>query len=126
MARIAQDSLGQDPRIRSVLRNKAIDMLVLAMLSRQAMYAREMLRQLSDVTDNVLAYDKLHTPLLRLQRQGLVCQTDTPPGGVAARVYFAITPAGRRRLTQMVGEYRRFNLAVEKVLAQIAEPEFAE
>ena len=109
-------------KIHSLLRIKAIDMLVLAMLSRRSMYAREMLRCLAAVTDNVLSYDKLHTPLLRLQRQGLICQTETPPDGYPSRVYFAITQTGQIRLAELVEEYRRFNCAVEKVLGLI-QPE---
>ena len=119
MPKMAYPAGPRAKQIRSVLRVKAIDMLVLAMLSSRCMYGREMLDYLAVLTDNVLSYDKLHTPLSRLQRQGLIAQTDTPPNGVAARVYFAITQQGRDRLREMVGEYRSFNTAVEKVLAQI-------
>lgn len=119
MAKTVRGTSGGSRRVRSMLRIKEIDMLVLALLSRRTLYAHEMLRILAEMTDNVLTYDKLHTPLIRLQRQGLVCQAETPPDGVAARVYFSITPQGRGRLEELVREYRRFNAAVEKILSQI-------
>lgn len=104
---------------REILRMQTLDMLVLALLSSSTMCAPELLARMGELTDNALAYVKLQTPLSRLERQGYICRVKTPPGGMAARVYFAITPDGWRYLGYLTTEFRRFTGAVESILEQI-------
>ena len=104
---------------REILRMQTLDMLVLALLSSSTMCAPELLARMGELTGNALAYVKLQTPLSRLERQGYICRAKTPPGGMAARVYFAITPDGWRYLGYLTTEFRRFTGAVESILEQI-------
>ncbi|HJD20841.1 MAG TPA: PadR family transcriptional regulator [Candidatus Gemmiger faecigallinarum] len=113
--------LYQTKKGREVLRMQTMDMLVLALLSGCTMCAPELLDRMAELTDNALAYARLQTPLSRLERQAFICRAETPPGRPAARVYFSITPEGRRYLEYLTAEYRRFNRAVEVVLGQIPE-----
>ena len=58
--------------LKNLLQRDVVDMLVLILLNRRAMYGREIIRYLAALTDNVLIYDKLNVPLSRLERQGFI------------------------------------------------------
>lgn len=102
--------------LKDLLQRDVVDLLVLFLLSRRAMYGREIIRCLAKLTDDVLVYDKLNIPLSRLQRQGFICETNTPVGGDRARVYFMATPLGRQHLQEMLDDYRVFSGAVSKII----------
>ena len=68
--------------LQGVLQRDVVDMLVLTLLSRRAMYGHEIIQYLAALTDEVVVYDKLNTPLQRLKRQGFVTVTETPEKGM--------------------------------------------
>ena len=102
--------------LQGVLQRDVVDMLVLTLLSRRAMYGHEIIQYLAALTDEVVVYDKLNTPLQRLKRQGFVTVTETPEKGMRARVYFEATDLGRKHLQKMTEEYRAFVRAVNQVI----------
>ena len=102
--------------LKNLLQRDVVDMLVLILLNRRAMYGREIIRYLAALTDNVLIYDKLNVPLSRLERQGFIQVTNTPLGGDRARVYFVITELGQKHLQEMTEDYRLFAEAMGKVV----------
>lgn len=102
--------------LKSLLQRDVVDMLILTLLCRRAMYGYEMRQQLADMTEQVLLYDKLSSALNRLQRQAFICKIDTPPDGDDARVYFTITEEGRLHLREMVADYHAFTAAADSVI----------
>lgn len=102
--------------LKSLLQRDVVDMLVLILLNRRAMYGREIIRYLAALTDDVLIYEKLNAPLSRLERQGFVQVTNAPLGGDRARVYFVITELGQKHLQEMTEDYRLFAEAMGKVV----------
>lgn len=102
--------------LKQLLQRDVVDMLVLTLLCRRAMCGYEIRRHLGELTDQTLVYDKLSAPLNRLQRQEFIRETEVPPNGDAARVYFAVTDEGRQHLQEMVDDYRAFTSAADRVI----------
>ena len=102
--------------LKRLLQRDVVDMLVLTLLCRRAMCGYEIRRQLAELTDQALIFDKLSSPLNRLQRQAFIRQTEVPPDGDAARVYFIATDEGKKHLQEMVEDYRAFISAADRVV----------
>jgi transcriptional regulator len=69
-------------------------------------------------TDGDLAIEDaaLYQALHRLDRQGLVEAEWRPSDNNRRARYYALTPAGRKRLREETGNWRRYSRALEAVL----------
>jgi PadR family transcriptional regulator, regulatory protein PadR len=93
------------------------ELLLLNLLSEREMYGYELARAIRitsqgaiDVGEGVL-YPALHT----LERRGWLKAKRKSVGG-RTRVYYSLTPSGKRRLGVMTEEWRRISGGVEAAL----------
>jgi PadR family transcriptional regulator, regulatory protein PadR len=93
------------------------ELLVMRLLAKKEMYGYELARAIREVTREAISvgegvlYPALHTletrGLLRGRRQTVSGRT---------RVYYTVTPKGRRRLEQLTEDWRRIVGGVEAAL----------
>ena len=90
---------------------------VLRLLSNGEMYGYEMTRSLADSTDGVLDIGQatLYPLLYNLEAKGLLQSSwRTVPGG-RKRKYYALTPAGQKKLSADVEQWRALVGAMQAV-----------
>lgn len=94
------------------------ELLLLRLLARQEMYGYELARVVRLATGDAIELGEgvLYPALHALERRSLLRSRSRQIEG-RVRVYYAITPAGRRRLKRLTGEWRRIASAVEGALA---------
>jgi transcriptional regulator len=95
-----------------------LDLLVLRTLASGAMHGYGIATLVHQRTDGDLAIEDaaLYQALHRLERQGLVEAEWRPSENNRRARYYALTPAGRKRLRQETANWRRYSRAVEAVL----------
>jgi PadR family transcriptional regulator PadR len=95
-----------------------VDLLVLGTLASGAMHGYGIAtlvhkRTAGDLTiEDAALYQALH----RLDRQGLVDAEWRPSDNNRRARYYALTPAGRKRLREQTSNWRRYSRAIEAVL----------
>ena len=93
------------------------ELLVMRLLAKQEMYGYELARAIHEVTRNAISlgegvlYPALHT----LEKRGLLRGRRQTVSG-RTRVYYTITPKGRRRLEQLTEDWRRIAGGIEAAL----------
>ncbi len=95
-----------------------LDLLVLRTLASGPMHGYGIATKVRERTGGELSIDDaaLYQSLHRLDRQGLVdAEWGTSENNRRAR-YYAVTAAGRKRLREEIGNWRRYSRAVEAVL----------
>lgn len=90
-----------------------LDGCVLAALSEEDTYGYKLTQQLKGVLN--ISESTLYPVLRRLQREGCLSVYDRPYQGRNRR-YYAVTGAGRERLSRERGEWKRFRDGVESLL----------
>jgi transcriptional regulator len=96
-----------------------LDMLVLKTLQLEAMHGWGITERIEQWSEHVLQLGQgtLYPALYRLERQGWVrSEWRTTENNRRAR-YYALTPQGRRRLTDERAQWTRMSQAVNQVLA---------
>ena len=98
-----------------------LDLLVLRTLSTGPMHGYGIATQVKELTGGELAIEDaaLYQALHRLDRQGLVDAEWRPSENNRRARYYALTPAGRKRLRADTDTWRRYARAVEAVLKGI-------
>jgi PadR family transcriptional regulator PadR len=95
-----------------------LEYCVLSLLSKERLYAFDLVRQLSEVEGMVTSEGTVYPLLSRLRRVGWV-DTDwveSPTG--PPRRYYVVTDAGRQACAAFVGEWRRFRSGVDRLLGE--------
>lgn len=92
-------------------------MLVLALLSREDMYAAQITQALEDRSHAALSIQFPYSVLYRLISFGYIVEgyKKIAPDG-RRRQYYQITPEGRAHLDELVELYRKFSGGVESLL----------
>ena len=96
-----------------------LDMLVLKLLRAGPLHGWRITELLEQGSQQVLQVGQgsLYPALYRLERQELIASTwGTTENNRRAR-YYSLTPAGRARLAEELGHWRRMSRAVELILA---------
>ena len=95
-----------------------LDLLVLRSLARGSMHGYGIATLVHQRTAGDLAIEDaaLYQALHRLDRQGLVDAEWGPSENNRRARYYALTPAGRKRLRDDTANWRRYARAVEAVL----------
>ena len=111
--------MGRDPKIdnRELLQG-TLDMLVLKSLQLGPMHGWGITTRIELGSNNVLGLNQgsLYPALYRLEKQGFITSSwDVSENNRRARFY-ALTPAGRRRLTAARAQWERLSGAVNLVL----------
>jgi PadR family transcriptional regulator PadR len=97
-----------------------LDLLVLGALAAGSMHGYGIAALVRERTDGTLSVEDaaLYQALHRLDRQGLVAAEWRPSQNNRRARYYALTPAGRRRLREETAGWRRYARAVEAVLGE--------
>lgn len=100
------------------LQTGSTTLLILKLIEKEDMYGYQMIEALAERSNHVFAL-KAGTlyPLLRsLEEQGLVTSYEKNADSARVRKYYAITPSGRRQLSDKQKEWNTFTSAVNHVL----------
>ncbi len=105
------------------LRKGSLDLAVLASLWRGRLYGLEIIDRLQRTADLPMPEGTIYPLLARLQAEGLV-EAEWAPGSAARpRKYYALTEAGRRRVSEMARVWSRHAAAFVALLEPVAEDE---
>jgi len=93
------------------------ELLVLRLLARQEMYGYELVKAVRVVTGEAIRLGEgvIYPVLHGLERSGALRARRKPVNG-RTRVYYAVTPAGERRLARLAEEWQRVRSGIESAL----------
>jgi len=95
------------------------ELLVLRLLAEREMYGYELVRAIR-LTSNemiVLAEGVVYPVLHALEEQGVLRSKEKAVDG-RTRIYYAVTPKGRRRLDTLTDEWKRLSLGIRPFLGE--------
>ncbi|HVA40160.1 MAG TPA: helix-turn-helix transcriptional regulator [Candidatus Binataceae bacterium] len=93
------------------------ELIVMSLLAAREMYGYELARSIKLLTESALSlgegvlYPALHT----MEMRGLLRSRCTRMDG-RTRIYYRLTPRGRRRLGRLKANWRRMSRGVESIL----------
>jgi PadR family transcriptional regulator PadR len=100
-----------------------LDMLILKAVSLGGLHGYGVLLRLRQLTADQLHIQQgsLYPALYRLERQGLIASEWGESENKRKAKYYALTPAGRRRLKEETTEWNRFAVLVAGILGAVPE-----
>ena len=101
------------------LRKGCLELAILAALWEGKLYGLEILRQLESDSDLVVSEGTVYPLLSRLKSLGLVRSEWVESDAGHPRKYYALTAAGKQRVSEMVAIWERFSASIGKLLAPI-------
>lgn len=98
-------------------------LLILKLLSEGELYGYQIIKKLEQRSQNVFSYQagSLYPVLYKMEKDGLIRRTERVDENEKRRVYYAITPVGRRQLEKELVEWEKFSVGVRGVLLGAAE-----
>src|SRR5271154_5984491 len=102
------------------LRKGCLELAILAALWEGRRYGLEILRRLESDSDLIVSEGTVYPLLSRLKALGLVRSEWVESDAGHPRKYYALTPAGKRRASEMVATWSRFSSSMSKMLAPLA------
>jgi PadR family transcriptional regulator PadR len=98
--------------------NGVPELLVLRLLRGRAMYGYEIVQAIREETGEVVSLGEgvVYPVLHALERAGAITSERRPVGG-RSRIYYALSPKGESRLTELTQLWSRITGAVQQVLA---------
>jgi transcriptional regulator len=95
-----------------------VDLLVLRTLASESMHGYGIATRVRQCTGGDLTIEDaaLYQALHRLERQGLVEAEWRPSDNNRRARYYTLTPAGRKRLREQTGNWRRYARAIQAIL----------
>jgi len=93
------------------------ELLILRLLSNREMYGYEIVQAIEAATGEAIKLGEgvVYPALHALEARGCLKSRRKPVNG-RTRVYYAVTAAGKKRLGDMVGEWRRITDAVAGIV----------
>lgn len=93
------------------------ELVVLRLLAAREMYGYEVARALKVVSEGALSFGEgvLYPALHTMEAKGLLRSRAQPVDG-RTRIYYRVTPKGRRRLEQLTSGWRRVSEGVDRIL----------
>ena len=93
-------------------------LLILRLLEEQELYGYQIIKQLEQRSQNVFSYQagSLYPVLYRMEKDGLIRHTEREDEHQKRRVYYSITPAGKKQLAAELKEWQQFAAGVDGVL----------
>ena len=106
------------PRSRDDLLQGTLDMLVLKALALEPMHGWGITERIEQWSEHVLLVGQgtLYPALYRLERQRLITSSWRITENNRRARYYALTPAGRKRLAESLDYWRRHSRAINLVL----------
>ena len=102
--------------VTTQLRRGVLEYCVLALLDKEDRYGFDIARALGSVEPIAVSEGTVYPLLARLRKDGSVTTTWRESDAGPPRKYYAITPQGRRTLTDFIEDWDRFRDAVDIVL----------
>ena len=96
----------------SQLRKGLVELLVLAALRQQEVYGYQLLQRLAALDGLALTESTLYPVLARLAADRLVAVRQIPSPAGPPRRYYRLTPAGAKRLDDMLAHWRQVNASI--------------
>jgi PadR family transcriptional regulator, regulatory protein PadR len=96
----------------SQLRKGLVELLVLAALRQQEVYGYQLLQRLASLDGLALTESTLYPVLARLAADRLVAVRQVPSPAGPPRRYYRLTPAGAKRLEDMLAHWRQVNASI--------------
>jgi PadR family transcriptional regulator, regulatory protein PadR len=103
------------------LRKGCLELAILAALWDGKLYGLEILRRLESDSDLIVSEGTVYPLLSRLKTLGLVKSEWVESDAGHPRKYYALTPAGKKRVREMAGMWTRFSLSMSRLLAPLAK-----
>ena len=97
----------------SQLRKGLVELLVLAALKREEVYGYQLLQKLAVLDGLALTESTLYPVLGRLADDRLVAVRQVPSPSGPPRRYYRLTPAGEKRLAEMLAHWRQVNASID-------------
>lgn len=93
------------------------ELVVLRLLAQQEMYGYELARALKALSRGALSLGEgvLYPALHAMEARGLLRSRSQIADG-RTRIYYRVTPRGRRRLDRLTSGWRRISAGVEQIL----------
>lgn len=93
---------------RAQIRKGWLEVAILAILWKQRMYGLEIIRELEARSDLIVAEGTVYPVLSRLLAEGVVEAEWEESESGHPRKYYALTPAGRKRIVLLANHSREF------------------
>lgn len=125
MAKLLQKPADENSpdRWEAQLRKGALEMAALASLWQGRLYGLEIIRALESQSNLVVAEGTVYPILGRLKDEGLLTAEWVEADAGHPRKYYALTPAGRRRLRHMAEAWVSFSGGVARLLKPVLTKE---
>lgn len=104
------------------LRRGGLDLAILLTVSAQPRYGLAIMDHLEAFTDLVVTEGTIYPILGRLTREGLLRAEWIEGEAPHARKYYHLTPAGRRRLSEMKATWRGFAEKIDRLIVAEEKP----
>lgn len=101
---------------REQLRRGGLDLAILLAVTPGTRYGLEIIQYLEEFTDLVVTEGTIYPILARLTRDGLLKAEWTAAEGPHPRKYYRLTERGRRRLDEMVGQWKEFTQKINRLM----------
>ena len=104
---------------RTSFKMGTVEMLALFLLDKRDLYGYEIVSLIRTLSEENLdiAESTLYPTLYKLIDKNYITYNEVRTGRRRIRVYYHIEEAGRERLAELLSEYRRNSIGIEKVLA---------
>ena len=103
------------------LRKGCLELAILAAVWDGRHYGLEILRRLESDSDLIVSEGTVYPLLSRLKTLGLVRSEWVESDAGHPRKYYALTPAGKKRVVEMARIWARFSSSMNKLLAPLAK-----
>jgi PadR family transcriptional regulator PadR len=103
------------------LRKGCLELAILAVLWEGRLYGLEILRRLEKDSDLIVSEGTVYPLLSRLKALALVKGEWVESEAGHPRKYYTLTPAGKKRVRDMAGVWKRFSSSMSKLLAPLGK-----
>src|SRR5208282_4922419 len=103
------------------LRKGCLELAILAALWDGKLYGLEILRRLESDSDLIVSEGTVYPLLSRLKTLELVRSEWVESDAGHPRKYYALTPAGKRRVVEMTTIWTRFSSSMDQLLAPLGK-----
>ena len=97
------------------MRRGGLELAILLVVAPGTRYGLEIIRHLQAFTDLVVTEGTIYPILGRLARDG-VLEAEWQASAAHPRTYYRLTPAGRRRLVDMVADWRTVASQIDRLV----------
>jgi PadR family transcriptional regulator PadR len=119
---VTQGIAGARANWHEQLRRGALDFAILLAVSPGPKYGLAIIQYLERFTDLVVSEGTIYPILGRLTRDELLHAWWVEDEAPHARKYYRLTPAGKRRLTEMKAEWSAFTGKITRLIQAAEEP----